>query len=143
MGYHSIQRKLETSCATYLAALGTVYKSEQADEISERQMIVVTAPRADGHAVCPGNYSVELMVEVRTNLNLYTDRATAATAHWSLWESVADKMMMDDLKDQLDGSGLGINGIDPQNQLTQRNENGTLINSITRTIHTVSDTITA
>ena len=87
--------------------------------------------------------SVKLTVELRTVLNLFPDSATAVSRHYAHFDDIRDAMMMDDLATALPaaGPGWGVNGIDMEADYRHDNQNGTLVNAITRTLHSVPMTL--
>ena len=142
MSYHTLLSKLEDSCAAYLSAtvtgIGTVLKTSDVDQLLSARACHVMATNGTGLVGVPGNYSVTLTVELRTNLNLYKVRGTALSNHSTLWGSIADAMMDDGLLTSLDdtyGTDISIQGIHTGNDIGySKRGDDTLVNSITRMI---------
>lgn len=148
MSAHLIQRELETAAKTYLAAevpaLTDIKRTEDEADVPAPRTTYTLCPRAISHPALPGCYFCDLRIELRTFLNLYADRAAAATDHWALWDLIEAAMLMDDLVAGLvvGATSLGINGIADEHTVTQEATGGRLVSSITRQIFAVPQLLT-
>ena len=114
----------------------TIRGSEH-DAIYEPRSIRVTVDNVDGVRPLPGNGDCKINVEVKTMLNLYANFTSAKTAHDALCGSVFDVLMDDGLMSSLTVSGLTIQGVMTGETQSQRNENGTITNTMSRVVRGV------
>jgi len=141
----NLTRMIEIAAANYIASKTglIVRKTEDSHKPQEPMMALALASESRGIPGLPGCESVKLTVELRTVLNLFPASATAVSRHYAHFDDIRDAMMMDDLATALPaaGPGWGVNGIDMEADYRHDNQNGTLVNAITRTLHSVPMTL--